>query len=1083
MKRFNPKVSIVIPVYNGANYLKEAIDSALAQTYKNIEIIVINDGSNDKGATEKIAKSYGKKIRYFKKANGGVSTALNLGIEKMTGEYFSWLSHDDMYYPEKIEKQIKFLSKQKDKDIVLYSDFEIINQISNLTYKMVLDNELINKKPQYLLFREKLSGITLLIPKKVINICGVFDESLKATQDYDMWFRIMQNGYKFVSTCAILAKSRVHIGQDTMKHDYIENEGDDLFLNFIKSTNKEDMERLEGSEYNFYIQMKIFLKNRDFPKVFEHLDNKIKLLEKKTICNIKNNKTKVTVITPTYNRLSFIKQVFDSILTQSYKDYKYIILDDGSIDNTGEMVAKYIKDNNIKNWFYIYHDNIGDNETANKGWSLCGNDEYFVQINSDDPVEPNLFREMAKALDENSNIALAYPDFYLIDEIKGVTEKIYNSDYNFLENLSNFACYAAAPGTFIRKNMFSDWAKIRDKRFKYIADVKMLWDMALRGDFLHVPKFLASWRLHSGCISADRYKSIDEVNLWVDEYFAQDNLPNKVKEIEGVVRRGVYNYCAQLILSSNLKYKNILSNYYKEKAKIPLPRYTNLQIGDNDLIGNKFNGHDLHINLRNRNIESYHLVWNKESDDNNTYLIAADKEDRVDIKQRTDILQSRYDLNCIHSPLVYDIIYNKLFLDADTVHLHLLHNGLWDLNLLPLMSKLKPIVWTIHDKWIMAGSLNNKKERETYCLDCIKNFDLNWELKKEAIKNSNVNLVVISNYMKEALENCELFKNKKIFYVPIGLNFNIFHPIKKSIARKKLGIPSEKKIILVRGCNRYIKGLDYIEYFLNTLKIDNDIHLLVVGGNVLDIPSHISKTCYGWVKDDTLMTTIYNAADLFLMPSKTETFGMMAVEAMACGTLPIVLDGTALPDTVNAPYCGVSTIRDKKEYSDTVKYYLAHKKERIDRAEKCITYVRKTHDMDKYLDEIEKVYDYAVKTHVKNSYYQNILKQIKEHNETKLVNDSIEFEADVYLHGRARIKSILSRGAKSFATDGIYKTLKKIFAKSRVKTKNIIINSILKLSDRLIRLSSSFSRDGILQTVKKLFKKIINKLRRGLTLI
>ena len=66
----NPKVSIIIPVYNGKDYMKEAIDSALSQTYKNIEILVINDGSTDNGATKRIAKSYGNKIRYFEKENG-----------------------------------------------------------------------------------------------------------------------------------------------------------------------------------------------------------------------------------------------------------------------------------------------------------------------------------------------------------------------------------------------------------------------------------------------------------------------------------------------------------------------------------------------------------------------------------------------------------------------------------------------------------------------------------------------------------------------------------------------------------------------------------------------------------------------------------------------------------------------------------------------------------------------------------------------------------------------------------------------------------------------------------------------------
>lgn len=62
---FSPKVSIVIPIYNGANYMREAIDSALTQTYSNIEVLVINDGSNDNGETDRIAKSYGNRIRYF----------------------------------------------------------------------------------------------------------------------------------------------------------------------------------------------------------------------------------------------------------------------------------------------------------------------------------------------------------------------------------------------------------------------------------------------------------------------------------------------------------------------------------------------------------------------------------------------------------------------------------------------------------------------------------------------------------------------------------------------------------------------------------------------------------------------------------------------------------------------------------------------------------------------------------------------------------------------------------------------------------------------------------------------------------
>jgi glycosyltransferase involved in cell wall biosynthesis len=114
----NPLVSIIIPVYNGFNYLKEAIESALGQTYENIEILVINDGSNDNNLTNNLAISFGEKIIYYEKENGGVASALNFGISKMNGEYFSWLSHDDIYKPEKIEKQISFINKNREIKIV-----------------------------------------------------------------------------------------------------------------------------------------------------------------------------------------------------------------------------------------------------------------------------------------------------------------------------------------------------------------------------------------------------------------------------------------------------------------------------------------------------------------------------------------------------------------------------------------------------------------------------------------------------------------------------------------------------------------------------------------------------------------------------------------------------------------------------------------------------------------------------------------------------------------------------------------------------------------------------------------------------
>lgn len=118
--------------------MREAIDSALNQTYKNIEVIVVNDSSKDN--TEEIAQSYGDKIRYFSKENGGVATALNLAIKEAKGEYISWLSHDDVYYYYKIQKQIELLAKLEDKNTILFSDINLIDENSKIFSNRIIKN-------------------------------------------------------------------------------------------------------------------------------------------------------------------------------------------------------------------------------------------------------------------------------------------------------------------------------------------------------------------------------------------------------------------------------------------------------------------------------------------------------------------------------------------------------------------------------------------------------------------------------------------------------------------------------------------------------------------------------------------------------------------------------------------------------------------------------------------------------------------------------------------------------------------------------------------------------------------------------
>ena len=205
MSFFNPLVSIVIPVYNGSNYLKEAIDSALGQTYKNIEVIVINDGSTDDNLTRNIALSYVDDIKYYEKENGGVASALNFGISKMEGNYFSWLSHDDVYKLEKIEKQILFISKNK-KIKIIGGNFESF-AFNKYISKFELKKDLIFKN-SYDVLNNWLFFCTMIIHKDCFSK-NKFNIKNTDCQDLEMQLSLIKN-YNFHIVNDIVMIQRVH---------------------------------------------------------------------------------------------------------------------------------------------------------------------------------------------------------------------------------------------------------------------------------------------------------------------------------------------------------------------------------------------------------------------------------------------------------------------------------------------------------------------------------------------------------------------------------------------------------------------------------------------------------------------------------------------------------------------------------------------------------------------------------------------------------------------------------------------------------------------------------------------------------
>ena len=238
-----PLISIVIPVFNGSNFLEQAINSALEQDYPNFEILVINDGSNDNGKTREIARKFGGDIRYFEKENGGVASALNLGISEMKGEYFSWLSHDDLYHKDKLRAEYEALIKLDNKDSIIYSNYEEI-AVDNVDSRVVKMSGVPSQDFRYwLVTTSMLHGCTLLIPIQAFKKVGNFREELRTTQDYDLWFRLSYE-YDFVHLDRALLKFRIHAEQDSNRiADVALRECNDLYTDFVLSLTAEEIHR------------------------------------------------------------------------------------------------------------------------------------------------------------------------------------------------------------------------------------------------------------------------------------------------------------------------------------------------------------------------------------------------------------------------------------------------------------------------------------------------------------------------------------------------------------------------------------------------------------------------------------------------------------------------------------------------------------------------------------------------------------------------------------------------------------------------------------------------------------------------
>ncbi len=232
----------------------------------------------------------------------------------------------------------------------------------------------------------------------------------------------------------------------------------------------------------------------------------------------------VTVITPAYNQEAYLADTIESVLAQDYPNLEYIVLNDGSRDDTVAVMQRYADRVNLQS-----HDNMGEPRTVNRGFKLARG-KYVVVVNADDPILPELIRTQVVFLEANPQVVATYPDFKIIDEHSHPIQDIKLIEYDRYEAIRRAWCLPG-PGAMIRRDAI-EAVNGRDISYRFNSDMDFWFRLSLQGEIRRVPGFLAIRREHSEARGiALRAEVGAEIITLVENFFRRDDLPESFAKL------------------------------------------------------------------------------------------------------------------------------------------------------------------------------------------------------------------------------------------------------------------------------------------------------------------------------------------------------------------------------------------------------------------------------------------------------------------------------------------------------------------------------------------------------------------------
>lgn len=396
-----------------------------------------------------------------------------------------------------------------------------------------------------------------------------------------------------------------------------------------------------------------------------------------------------------------------------------------------------------------------------------------------------------------------------------------------------------------------------------------------------------------------------------------------------------------------------------------------LHVNDTDLRGRAFSGFDLVHDLAQAGVEAGQIVLHKLSDDPAVTPLFEGPADET-LNDAVWRVEQRHGMDGVLYPWAGPLMESAAFREADVVHYHLIHNRMISLLDLPALTAAKPSVWTFHDAWPLTGHCIQPLDCGGWRSGCSPCPHLDrWfamrvdcasqmlELKRSVYAQLDVDVVVSSSFMLDMLRESPLGAAfSRVHLVPFGVRTERYLADDCRVeSRKALGIAPDEAVILLRAAPGELKGTDLVLRALSLRGPARPTAVLALDGRGLlgGLRQDYRVVELGWASESTVAQA-YSACDVFVMPSRGESFGLMALEAMSSGRPVVCLEGTAVASVVDAPTCGVAVPDSPQALRDAIDALLCDPQEAASRGELGRIRAATAFSHDGYISALYEIY-------------------------------------------------------------------------------------------------------------------------------